>query len=191
MSSPEKGALAMSHARRSPSTAVEVACALLFFLCVFACLAVTSAANSGTSRISSATPCATSRLVIWLDTDGDGAAGSIYYKLELTNASSATCTLTGYPGVSAVDLVGHQLGSPASRLPSPTKTVTLGAEDSAIATLRVVEAGNFPNAACHPVNAAGVRVYPPDERVSKFVPFPFQACAYSKSVVLGVSTAAS
>jgi hypothetical protein len=51
--------------------------------------------------------CSTSGLVVWLDTRGDGAAGSTYFNLKLTNPSGHVCTLTGYPGVSAVDLAGH------------------------------------------------------------------------------------
>ena len=68
-----------------------VACAALL-------TAVAAPAPAGAAR---APRCATSGLVVWLDTQGDGAAGSIYYKLELTNLSRHTCTLLGYPGVSA------------------------------------------------------------------------------------------
>ena len=50
--------------------------------------------------------CATSGLVVWMDTNGNGAAGTIYYELQFTNLSGQTCTLTGYPGVSAVKLNG-------------------------------------------------------------------------------------
>jgi len=48
-----------------------------------------------------------------MDTQGDGAAGSVYYTLQFTNLSGHACTLRGYPGVSAVSLSGHQLGAPA------------------------------------------------------------------------------
>ena len=65
------------------------------------------AAQAGTPR------CATSGLVVWMDTQGDGAAGSVYYTLQFTNLSGHACTLRGYPGVSAVSLSGHQLGAPA------------------------------------------------------------------------------
>jgi hypothetical protein len=39
--------------------------------------------------------CATSGLDVWLDTQGNGAAGTIYYGLEFTNLSGTTCTLYG------------------------------------------------------------------------------------------------
>jgi len=109
-----------------------------------------------------ATPaCATSGLDAWLNTLGNGAAGTIYYELEFTNLSGATCTLFGYPGVSATDLSGNQLGSAAFRLSGTTQTVTLANGATASALLGIVEGGIFPPAQCGPVTAAGLRVYPP------------------------------
>src|SRR5213595_1441703 len=62
-----------------------------------------------------ATRCTTGRLVVWMDTEGNGAAGRVFYKLQFTHLSRHPCTLFRYPGVSAVDLHGHRLGSPAAR----------------------------------------------------------------------------
>src|SRR5215472_4306894 len=63
-----------------------------------------------------ATPaCATSGLDVWLNTQGNGAAGTIYYQLEFTNLSGSSCTLFGFPGVSAVSLTGTQIGNAAFR----------------------------------------------------------------------------
>jgi hypothetical protein len=39
----------------------------------------------------------------------------VYYTLRLTNLATVPCSLRGYPGVSAVDLAGKQLGSAAGR----------------------------------------------------------------------------
>ncbi len=135
--------------------------------------------------------CQTSGLVVWLNTEGDGTAGSIYYKLEFTNLTGSTCTLTGYPGVSAVDLTGHQLGSPAGHdtFAAP-HTVTLAGGATKTATLRIAEAGNFPASQCHMVPAAGVRVYPPNQTASKLVPFPFSACSHTGPAVLSVRVVA-
>lgn len=114
----------------------------------------------------------------WLDTRGNGTAGSIYYKLEFTNQSGHGCTLRGYPGISAVDLGGHQLGSAASRDKSRSpRTVRLPSGATATALLKIVDVGNFPRSACHQVSAAGLRVYPPNRATSKVVPFPFGACS--------------
>ena len=70
--------------------------------------------------------CSTSDLTAWIGVPGDGAAGTTAYQLELSNTSHHTCTLTGFPGVSAVGLGGHRLGRAAGRDHSdPTRLVTL------------------------------------------------------------------
>src|SRR5271156_936609 len=68
--------------------------------------------------------CQTPGLVIWLDTQGDGTAGSIYYNLEFTNLSGQACTLNGFPFVSGVTLAGKPLGSSASFTSSTPQVVT-------------------------------------------------------------------
>jgi hypothetical protein len=124
-----------------------------------------------------------------MDTQGNGAAGSIYYQLKLTNLSGRACTLFGYPGVSAVDLGGHQLGKAASRNPAHrAQRVTLANGATATATLQIAEAGNFPRATCRQVTAAGIRVYPPNQTAAKIVPFPFQACSRTGPNYLSVET---
>ena len=139
-----------------------------------AALAAPGAAHGG--RI--ATPaCTTSGLDIWLNTQGNGAAGTIYYDLEFTNLSGSTCTLFGYPGVSATNLTGTQLGSAAVRIGATPQTVTLANGATATALVGIVEGGIFPPAQCGPVTAAGLRIYPPNQSQSKRVPFPFAACS--------------
>jgi hypothetical protein len=125
---------------------------------------------------------------MWLAaSDGGAGAGSVFYHLNLTNLSGHACTLAGYPGVSAVDLGGRQLGSAAGRNPhQPLKVVTLRAGDTASAVLQVSQAANFPAAACHRLTAAGLRVYPPNALESKVVPFPFSACSRRRPVYLHV-----
>jgi Domain of unknown function (DUF4232) len=141
----------------------------------------------GGSAVKSPPKCPTSGLVVWLNTNGDGAAGSTYYKLEFTNLSGSTCTLTGYPGVSGVDLGGHQLGSAGSHdTVTAVHTVSLANGATKSATLRVTEAGNFPRARCHMAEAAGVRVYPPNQTTSKIIPFPFYACTHTGPAYLSV-----
>lgn len=134
--------------------------------------------------------CAASGLVVWLDTRGSAAAGSSYYTLEFTNLSGHACTLAGYPGVSATDLVGHQVGSAAGRNPSPVRLVRLARGDSATAVLQIVQAANFPPATCHRVTAAGLRVYPPGEAAARIVPFPFPACSRRGPIFLQVKALA-
>jgi hypothetical protein len=145
-------------------------------------------ARDGTRAHSTAGhPCTTRGLDVWLLDEGGGTAGGVYYKLEFTNLSGHACTLGGYPGVSAVTLADRQIGRAASREVAGTPhTVTLPNGASAIAILRVTDAGDFPPSRCHATTAAGVRVYPPGETLSRFVPFPFQMCASSASEILAV-----
>lgn len=149
-------------------------------------LALTVASASG-GRAAAAS-CKTSGLVVWLDTRGGAAAGSAYYTLELTNQSGHSCTLFGYPGVSAVDLRGRRLGSAASRSPSARHLVTLRNGATAGAQLQIGTAANYPRSTCHQAAAAGLRVYPPNQTASKVVPFPFQACSRTGPVYLHVAS---
>src|SRR5262249_46143335 len=81
---------------------------------------------------------ATRNLVVWLDTNGDAAAGSVHYELQFTNLSSRSCVLRGYPGVSAVDLAGRRLGTPALRnARAAVRAITLAPRVSASAALQI------------------------------------------------------
>ncbi|MBV9870748.1 MAG: DUF4232 domain-containing protein, partial [Frankiaceae bacterium] len=61
-----------------------------------------------------------------------GAAGSTYVPVVLTNTGAKTCTLRGYPGVSFVDASGTLLGKPARQATgSPPKTLKLGSGEAA------------------------------------------------------------
>ena len=153
---------------------------------IAAACALALAANASGARTSVAATCKTSELVVWLNTQGDAAAGSVFYTLEFTNQSGHTCALVGYPGVSAIDLHGHQLGSPASRNPSATRPVNLPDGATATAQLRIAQAANFPPSKCHAAAAAGLRVYPPNQTASKLVPIPFRACARTGPIYLSV-----
>jgi hypothetical protein len=133
--------------------------------------------------------CATSTTVIWLYVPvGSAAAGSSYFDLRFTNLSGRTCALGGHPGVSAVNLSGHQLGNAASFVGAAgLASVDLANGASATSTLRITDVANFPARSCHPVAAAGLRVYPPNQRASKIVPFPLSACGKTGETFLQVS----
>ena len=145
-------------------------------------------AGGGGGASASTAPCATSNLVIWLPNgNGNGAAGSIFYKLRITNLGSAACTISGFPALSAVNLKGKAVGKPASKeTGQKAGVVKLAPGGSASFQLRVVEAGNFSPADCHATMAAGLRVSPPGGGGSKVVPFPFETCAKPTQPVLTV-----
>ncbi len=145
--------------------------------------ATSAAAPTATAAVPS---CQTGGLVVWLDTQGNGTAGTIFFTLNFTNLSGHTCTLRGYPGVSAVNLAGNRLGSAASRLTGrPVKTVTLANGRTAKATLGMVDTGALPS--CHMVTAAGLRVFPPNQTASKLIPFPFAACSNTGQAFLRIA----
>jgi hypothetical protein len=156
----------------------------LIFVLAFALLGASTSAAAPAHP--SASGCRTSHLVVWVEPTGDAAAGSTYVTLKFTNQSGHACTLTGYPGVSALDLRGRALGSPASRDPSTKRTVRLANGATASATLRIAFAGNFSPSTCGRRAAAALRVYPPDQTAAKTVPIPFEACSRAGPVFLNV-----
>nr|WP_270888962.1 DUF4232 domain-containing protein [Pedococcus sp. 5OH_020] len=98
----------------------------------------------------------------------EGAAGSRYVTIRLTNEGRATCRMKGYPGVSMVASDRTtQLGAAAGRDTSvPPTTVTLRPHTSTAFILRVTQALNYPAATCRPEKAHGYRIYPPDSRTA-------------------------
>jgi hypothetical protein len=110
---------------------------------------------------------------------GEAAAGTQYVPLVLTNTSSRTCTLYGYPGVSWVaGDQGSQVGDAFQRGGVDKKaTVTLDPGQAAHATLQMPNPGNYDEARCKPVSVRGLRVYPPDETAAVFVALPSKECS--------------
>jgi hypothetical protein len=129
-------------------------------------------------------PCQSSGVDDWLATNGSGTAGTTFYHLEFTNLSGHACTLQGFPFVLAVNLSGHQIGNRAVfNHAFPANPVTVGTGKTIHAVLGLVDTGNFPAAACHPVTAAGLEVFAPTgiNEVGRTVPFPFRACSTAGS----------
>jgi hypothetical protein len=156
----------------------------------FALTVVGLAGVTGAGAAPAAPRCATSALVVWLDTQGDATAGSTFFNLRFTNLSRRRCTLVGYPGVSAVDLAGRQLGTPAGRNARiRVRTVSLAPGGSASALVQIADTGVFPRTSCRPVTAAGLRVYPPNQTRARLVPFPFGACSRAGPIYLHVTAA--
>lgn len=120
-------------------------------------------------------PCQTKGLVVWINTQGNGTAGTDFFTLNFTNLSGHSCVLRGFPGVSAVTLRGGMIGRAAGRDSGQTvRSVTLTNGHTAHAVLGIVDIGALPS--CPPTTAAGLRVFPPNQHASKVVPFPFAAC---------------
>lgn len=100
----------------------------------------------------------------------NGAAGSIYVHLVLTNTGPGACVTGGYPGVSYVERGGSQLGAAAKRTaPRSVQRFTLAPGGRAASLLREVDTANFDPAKCRPAHVVALRVYPPDQTSSLLV----------------------
>ena len=137
--------------------------------------------------------CSSSGLVIWAGEEpGGGTAGSVYYWIEFTNLSGRNCTVAGYPKVSAVDLHGKRIGAAATIEPAKeAPPVTLAPDETATATLQIVDSLNYPTGRCKPTTAAGLRITVPGGTGSKVAPLAFGACAKSGSQILSVGPVTS
>jgi len=117
-----------------------------------------------------------------------GAAGSVYQVIDFTNISGAPCTLFGYPGVA---LAGGspvtQVGAAASRSgTSPARLVTLGANETGNALLRITQALNYPSSKCHPVSTTYLQIYPPNQTTPVYLGYKATACSSTDVKLLSV-----
>lgn len=109
---------------------------------------------------------------------GEGAAGTVFRPLRFTNTGGRTCTMQGFPGVSYVaGDDGHQVGPAAFREGTKGAAVSLAPGETAFATVGFVQVGNFDPNVCKPTPVRGLRIYPPHETASLFLPMEGTGCA--------------
>ncbi|MEV6172348.1 DUF4232 domain-containing protein [Streptomyces sp. NPDC051954] len=121
-----------------------------------------SSPTKGTEEPATGTRCHTSELSASVGRNNPGA-GQENYPIVLTNTSSRTCTVRGYPGAAFIDASGKQLGpDPVRSSDSPT-TVTLKPGSSAWAGLTY---SNPEISGARTATPADLLVTPPDERDS-------------------------
>jgi hypothetical protein len=151
----------------------------------------TSQAPSSTPPSSAPAPagpglCKAATLTATEDSSGGGAAGSVYSKLILTNAGAEPCLLRGFPGVSlTADATGAPIGAPARQDgSSPVADVLLAPGQAGAAEMRYTQAGNYPD--CTVTQAAGYRIYPPEDTASLFLAVPRNACANDEIELLTI-----
>ena len=147
--------------------------------------AIATAATAGSATTATLTAarsaastrhCTAADLGVWIPPNqGNGAAGTIYYPLEFTNLSHSTCSMYGFPGVSAINSNGHQLGVPATWPGGTRRTVTLVPGATAHATLAYHDAviGSYPPA--NHAQAFELRIYPPGQRSTQEAYWPLTA----------------
>lgn len=115
---------------------------------------------------------------VWYGLPGEGTAGHMYFQLQFSNIGHSKCSFFGYPGVSALNAHGHQVGKPATHS-GPKLTVTLAPGATGHVVLAVTDA----NAVCaHPLKAVMLRVFPPGQFHAQRVRFRSLGCA-GKSVL--------
>jgi len=141
-------------------------------------LAAPSAPIASARAAAHASTCTSVHTRIWYGQPGDAAAGHSFIQLELSNIGHATCTFFGFPGVSALNSHGHQVGHPATHTgrrigvtlrPGGTTHVVLVITDASIVC-------------SHPVRATDLRVFPPGQFHSQTVPLATGQCL-GKSVL--------
>ena len=143
--------------------------------------ATTSTSASPAGPVTSAVSCSTSSLNVKQGL-AQGYAGGVYEVIDFTNTSNAPCSLLGYPGVSLVTGPPHtQIGLAAKRSTTSgqVKLITLAPGATANAQLQIVDALNYPSATCGPTKAAALKVYPPNQKASVYLPNTSEACTKS------------
>jgi Protein of unknown function (DUF4232) len=158
---------------------MNIARTALSAVVTLASLSVTTVALANTSP----QPCTAHSLKVTIRESGV-AAGSTFYRLRYRNTTGAACTLYGWPGVSLAHAGGAQIGQAASRDRSAVpSSVLLLPGHSAHSGLQVASAQNYPPAACHPVTARRLKVYPPGSLTPVLLRFRVAAC--SKALASG------
>ncbi|MCK9875282.1 DUF4232 domain-containing protein [Frankia sp. Ag45/Mut15] len=116
--------------------------------------------------------------------DPEGAAGSTYERLVLTNTGTVTCALRGFPGVSYLDAAGAQVGAAATRTGAAATTVSLAPGGSASAVLRIVHPGIQEGCldAGQITAVTALRVYPPGSHTALRQPLSDTSACASASV---------
>jgi hypothetical protein len=145
-------------------------------------LIVATAAFATTTSAAFVPACTAPGLGAWVAVgQGSGAVGTIYYPLEFTNLSGQACSLLGFPGVSAINAQGHQLGNSANWEPtSAPHTVILAPGATAHTMLAYHDVAVTGEAGCDPVNSAVLlKVYPPGQHRATYAEYDLQSCSHT------------
>ncbi len=150
-----------------------------------------AASSSPAAHAASVIPaCAGTTIGAWIAvSQGSEPSGTTYYPLEFTNTGGYTCSLSGYPVVSAISRAGVRLGSPAGRgLLTIAPRVVLAPGTTAHTTLayhgRLVSTGG----GCGPVDTAfELRVFLAGQNRATYAAFGFQACSHAGPVYLTIT----
>ncbi|XVS65023.1 DUF4232 domain-containing protein [Actinosynnema sp. CA-299493] len=108
----------------------------------------------------------------------EGAAGTVYREVVLTNRGPRTCVLRGFPGVSYVDGNGDRVGAAAARVGERGPLLTLPHGTAVRSDVGFAQVDNFDPDVCRKTPVWGIRVFPPDETAPLHLPMTGQhGCA--------------
>lgn len=141
--------------------------------------------HPGQATHAAAAPCVASGLRISIGAGPQAASG---YRLDFTNVSRSSCTLTGYPVVAAYRDDHVRVGNPAGQGAGTAGPDTGGAPGARSARRVLLAPGATAHAAltvntgmrrgaCRPVVAAGLRVLAPGGSVPHYIRHPIRACS--------------
>jgi Protein of unknown function (DUF4232) len=144
--------------------------------------AFASSASPGGAASARVPACTAADIGAWVaESQGNGAAGTIYYPLQFTNLTRHACSMHGFPGVSAVNRFGRELGSPANReYTSSPRTVVLAPGATAHAILGWSDVAVDTEPGCDPTySAAQLQIYLPGQYQAAYTMFDLEACSHA------------
>jgi hypothetical protein len=140
-----------------------------------------SSASAASAAPAAVGRCLASHLAVWVNADSaDGTAGTTYFNLDYTNTGRSTCSLYGFPGVSATTLGGAQIGKAATRdNGTPARVIHLAPGATAHSNLGYHDILIEPS--CKERTPAFLKVYAPNDTVAKHAFFSLTMCATGQS----------
>jgi len=127
--------------------------------------------------------------VYFLPDFGGGYAGGYGYNVLWENMGRGSCSLTGYPGISALGSKLRVLGSPAGRDPiDPVATVTMPPGGIVVSKLLITDVLAYPKAKCKPAPAFYIRAYAPGAYQADRAKASFEACRAPGIVYMSTGT---
>jgi hypothetical protein len=122
---------------------------------------------------------------------GGAGLGTVYQPFEVVNHSGRTCTVSGFPRLSAVDRRGRPIGPPARQDPATTTmsgghsaTIALGPGDAATFEMTYGEAANY-SPSCGPRKSAALRVTVVAAGPSQELPYRMERCPHTQGFDVG------
>lgn len=107
----------------------------------------------------------------------NGAAGTIYQHMALTNTGDKKCSISGFPTAFLYGNDGNVLGaSAASRMQPAPAELTLAPNETANTVLGYPQAGNFNPGICSAAKSTTLKLFPPSATTPLEVPLEVAWC---------------